>query len=553
MALPKIKAVITADTSQAEAGFDRVEKGMADVGRAATNARGKVVALGSTMSTAAKGSGALQRGVQNASFQVADFAVMVGGGVDASKALAMQLPQLLGGFGMLGAVLGAVVAVGVPLASVLGDMSEKGKDLTSVFGTLQPVARAVGDAFSAIGAAAHNMAELAVNNIDRILIVAGTAAAFFAGKWVVSFAAARIAAMTLNGVLMTLRATLIRLGFTALIIAAGEIVYQFSRLVSAAGTFGEAVRLLWDVAKESFDKIKAGVGLIKTKFQIVMNDVSFAWVTMLGKMRVSFGEFLDSLSSTKIGKAMGLTGGYAAAASSAMTDAMKGVNDELTAIMGEQGGYEETLNAPMKSIEAIRALLAGMKDEKITIPDILGAGEDKDGKTLKDKLSENEKSIKEHFDRIKALTTGTLGEKLGAWGDYFNNLAALTGDSNSKLLRIGKAFAASQALIDAWVAHNRVLADPTLPWWARIASAGQVLAAGIGAVNAIKSVSSSGGGGSTSASSASTAAAPAQAPLEVRLTGFGADTLFSGSSISTLLDRLSDEAGDRGYRLTVAQ
>lgn len=59
--------------------------------------------------------------VQNASFQLADFAVQVGAGTSASVALAQQLPQLLGGFGVLGAVLGAVVAVGVPVAtSMLG-------------------------------------------------------------------------------------------------------------------------------------------------------------------------------------------------------------------------------------------------------------------------------------------------------------------------------------------------------------------------------------------------------------------------------------------------
>lgn len=58
-------------------------------------------------------------GVQNASYQIADFAVQVQAGQSASLALAQQLPQLLGGFGVIGAVLGAVVAVGVPLVKML--------------------------------------------------------------------------------------------------------------------------------------------------------------------------------------------------------------------------------------------------------------------------------------------------------------------------------------------------------------------------------------------------------------------------------------------------
>lgn len=57
-------------------------------------------------------------GIQNASYQIADFAVQVQAGQAASLALAQQLPQLLGGFGVVGAILGAVVAVGAPLAKM---------------------------------------------------------------------------------------------------------------------------------------------------------------------------------------------------------------------------------------------------------------------------------------------------------------------------------------------------------------------------------------------------------------------------------------------------
>jgi hypothetical protein len=55
--------------------------------------------------------------IQNVAFQLGDFATQVGSGTSATIALGQQLPQLLGGFGALGAVIGALVAVGVPLAS----------------------------------------------------------------------------------------------------------------------------------------------------------------------------------------------------------------------------------------------------------------------------------------------------------------------------------------------------------------------------------------------------------------------------------------------------
>lgn len=59
------------------------------------------------------------RDLQNASFQVGDFFVQIASGQDAMRAAAQQLPQLLGGFGVFGAVAGAAVAA---LSAVVGQM-----------------------------------------------------------------------------------------------------------------------------------------------------------------------------------------------------------------------------------------------------------------------------------------------------------------------------------------------------------------------------------------------------------------------------------------------
>lgn len=62
--------------------------------------------------------------LQNVSYQVADFFVMIQGGISPMRALSTQLPQLLAGFGVLGAALGAVAAVG---ASVIVMMQQQEK------------------------------------------------------------------------------------------------------------------------------------------------------------------------------------------------------------------------------------------------------------------------------------------------------------------------------------------------------------------------------------------------------------------------------------------
>src|SRR5690606_13209782 len=54
------------------------------------------------------------------------------------------------------------------------------------------------------------------------------------------------------------RFILIRTGIGALIVGAGELVYQFTRLVSGAGGFGEVMSLLKDVAVEIWERIRMG-------------------------------------------------------------------------------------------------------------------------------------------------------------------------------------------------------------------------------------------------------------------------------------------------------
>ena len=110
----------------------------------------------------AKGVGKAARGmgggIQNAAYQIGDFAVQVGAGTSASMALGQQLPQLLGGFGVLGAVLGAVVAIAVPLA---GSFFKSGEAAESLEDKIDDLKSAVQDYRSAVENAAVPTAEIA--------------------------------------------------------------------------------------------------------------------------------------------------------------------------------------------------------------------------------------------------------------------------------------------------------------------------------------------------------------------------------------------------------
>lgn len=87
--------------------------------------------------------------IQNASFQVGDFFVQIASGQDATRALAQQLPQLLGGFGVLGAVAGAAAAGAGALIPVLLDnrdaasaFEEQLDDLSDALGEFRDAASA---------------------------------------------------------------------------------------------------------------------------------------------------------------------------------------------------------------------------------------------------------------------------------------------------------------------------------------------------------------------------------------------------------------------------
>lgn len=96
------------------------------------------------------------------------------------------------------------------------------------------------------------------DNIGRLTTYAATFAAMMAGRWVAGLAAAALSVRDLATGLVILRGALIRTGIGALIVGAGELVFQFTRLVSGAGGFGNAMGLLKDVVIEVWERIKMG-------------------------------------------------------------------------------------------------------------------------------------------------------------------------------------------------------------------------------------------------------------------------------------------------------
>lgn len=123
-------------------------------------------------------SGQITSQVQNAAFQIGDFAVQVASGTSAVRAFAQQAPQLLGGFGLVGAVAGAAVAVFAALAPVLfstgdaaGEAAGKLVDLEGSIGSVESATAAVretqkayNEAINATGGASSAAASVVIAN-----------------------------------------------------------------------------------------------------------------------------------------------------------------------------------------------------------------------------------------------------------------------------------------------------------------------------------------------------------------------------------------------------
>ncbi|SLN77041.1 phage tail tape measure C-terminal domain-containing protein [Roseisalinus antarcticus] len=123
--------------------------------------------------------------------------------------------------------------------------------LEAVANALASVARATGPVGIAI--------KVLFDNIGRLTTYAATFAGIMAGRWVAGMAAAALSVRGVATALVVLRGALIRTGIGALIVGAGELVYQFSQLVTKVGGVSEAFQLLGDLAKEVWSRMQLGL------------------------------------------------------------------------------------------------------------------------------------------------------------------------------------------------------------------------------------------------------------------------------------------------------
>jgi len=140
-----------------------------------------------------------------------------------------------------------------------------------------------------------------------IASIAGAFATFFGGRLVIALGAAALGVSGFSLSLTVLKGALIRTGIGALIVGAGELVYQFSKLVEGAGGFGAALGLLSDLASEVWNRIGLGVDAALASLQsswsgitaTVADAMQGALVAVVGFGNSSAGVFQGAFDAMK--------------------------------------------------------------------------------------------------------------------------------------------------------------------------------------------------------------------------------------------------------------
>ena len=208
----------------------------------------------------------------------------------------------------------------------------------------------------------------ALTGFERLGAYVTVIAAGLGVRYVAALALATASTFTLSGALLFLRGALIRTGIGALIIGAGELVFQFSKLVTGAGGFGNALELLGNVAREVWERIKLGGESLGAMIKSVADGIQGAFMNAFAWIVRKFADMTQTIATginnlfAGIGLDLNLTGmGQEAAA------AIQLVADEANKAAQNQAAaariFASEAAAPLESIAALREAMAGVADQ----------------------------------------------------------------------------------------------------------------------------------------------------------------------------------------------
>jgi hypothetical protein len=267
-----------------------------------------------------------------------------------------------------------VLAFGVVVSEQDADQIERTNDAISRLGLIwrglsnqlavaaAPALEAVADAMAAVASRTGPLGiaiRALFDNIGRLTTYAATFAGVMARRWVAGMAAAALSVRGLATTLVVLRGALIRTGIGALIVGAGELVFQFTRLVAGAGGIGAALGLLQDVAREVWDRIGLSTASAWAKIEA-------SWAGLQGTVYGAMQSAVEAVTGFGNAAAGVFQGAY---------DAVTAIWGQLPSAIGDFafraangliGGVEAMLNGV---VTRINAFIIGLNTALALLPD----------------------------------------------------------------------------------------------------------------------------------------------------------------------------------------
>lgn len=538
--------------------------------------------------------------IQQFGFQIQDVAVQLAAGTNATTVFAQQGSQMLSIFGPVGAVLGALAAVTLPLLGAA--FFSAGEEARSLSETLDAMDAAVDRFVASTAAASVPLDELkekygtladeaqralaAMAAADQLQAMAEIKAA--ADAMILSFADAFAAIeqhsiagrIAMDGLMAALgmsnqqvrdfKRGLLELQaaetFREAADAASRLMAQLDAARDAAGQLPPELQSVYVAlarivpkAAEANAKIDAMAGLLRAASAAA--SAAAGAVSSIGRAASGAYGAVSSLAAkmweVAQAKAAALAPGKLAATGD---DGRGGQRDTVAGsrtVMPDQpwmntgvgdgggGGGQDPL---VGELETLRNSL--LSQEEMQIESFAKQQETLDAALAQRLLTQQEyaalmeQAQREHQEKMSEIDVWRYGAGLEKAEAFMGGMADALQGGNEKMLKISKAFGAGEALINAWRAYSQTISDPKLPWFAKLAAGAKVLAAGMGAVKAIQGV---GSGGTSSAGGAASATTAAQTPVQnVTVEWRGPSSMFQ--SMSGLIDALN-EAARRGYRV----
>ena len=329
-------------------------------------------------------------GLQQVGYQVGDFAVQIQGGTNAFVAFGQQGSQLLGIFGPMGAIAGAVLAIFTAFAAPLSKMETgtgaAADEMAKLKGELEPIATMVKNLGDTLKDVAFDSVDAIANNLQKVISYAVAFAAVWIGRLgiVYGIKAATYAMATFGsvsaGVFALIKRAIIATGIGALLVLLGEAINVMLQLREATGSWGKAFGLVGDVIKAVFAElpqnfsnflivIKQTTLRLTALFLEALSDLAGHFKSWIAAIQARFDQLKSWLGRLWEGIAYTITKSLDDAMDGALT-AMQRVFDlasnlpglagtafaNLSAAAGNAVGAYEPTQEPAKDIESYQSL-----------------------------------------------------------------------------------------------------------------------------------------------------------------------------------------------------